>query len=448
MMLAGIRETFRKEKIWLLLILITSAGTLSANFFGILFGVTIVLPHLLYVPIILASYRFPKKGVAFAACISLAYFLMLVLFAGGDAGALISGGSRALVMVMIGWIIAFLSVNIVEQKERYRALFDNAEAGAAQVVVGESGVIIGEANYRLEKTLKTEPGALNGRPIAMFWDDVETRKDFASRVRRDGVCYAYEATWKKADGSPVNVLVSAGKVDTKTSIITVIDITNQKNTEAALKNANAELNLLSLLMRNDLMQKIADAEGILDEGKRIPPAGPAAAGIFTRLENIVHSLKRRLELAASFQDLGLEPPAWYPVQRVIEDVVSRQRTGDVSVRAWTERLEIYAENHIGEVFFNLIDNAIRYGGTTTEVVVTYHLLDDGVEIIVEDDGRGIPDSEKESIFDYGAMSHGGLGLFVDRQILGVTGISLRETGTYGSGARFVLHVPRERYRIL
>jgi len=439
--------TIRREAVWLCLIAVTGSIAIAGNYFGLLFGISIILPHLFYLPIVLASYRFPRQGLVFSVAISLIYLLMIGMVAGGNTAELVSGASRAVVFVGIGWIIAALSLYLTKERELYRGLFDNAEAGAAVVRAAEKSLLITEANYRLAQTLKSTIPDLRGQKLAAFWEDDAGREFFAGRVRKDGACYAYEARWKRADGSPVDVLVSAGKISPEASVITVIDITGQKNTEASLKNANAILNVLSRLMRNDLMAKVSEASRILENGENRQEGGQGAE-IIPRLDAVVRSMKRRLELAGSFQNLGSEPAAWQPLQELIQREIAKHPENGVAIRPWLERLEIYADNHISEVFFNLIDNAIRYGETTTEIVITYHILPEGIEIIVEDDGRGIHSEEKETIFEYGSMTHGGFGLFIDRQILGVTGISLRENGVYGKGGRFVLHVPREGYRIV
>ena len=66
---------------------------------------------------------------------------------------------------------------------------------------------------------------------------------------------------------------------------------------------------------------------------------------------------------------------------------------------------------------------------------------------VEDDGTGIPAEEKEKIFERGYGKNTGLGLFLTREILGITGITIRETGIPGKGARFEIAVPTAAYRL-
>jgi signal transduction histidine kinase len=68
-------------------------------------------------------------------------------------------------------------------------------------------------------------------------------------------------------------------------------------------------------------------------------------------------------------------------------------------------------------------------------------------IICEDDGIGVPPQNKAQIFTRGFGRDSGLGLFLLREILSITGISIRETGDYGKGARFEMLVPKEDYRL-
>ena len=98
-----------------------------------------------------------------------------------------------------------------------------------------------------------------------------------------------------------------------------------------------------------------------------------------------------------YQDLGAEEPVWHHVQEVILNEASRPDPGTVSLRVWTERLEVYADRLLKNVFSNLLDNAVRHGKGATDIVVTYRLAGDGLDLVVEDNGPGIPDTDKEAI---------------------------------------------------
>jgi signal transduction histidine kinase len=67
-------------------------------------------------------------------------------------------------------------------------------------------------------------------------------------------------------------------------------------------------------------------------------------------------------------------------------------------------------------------------------------------LVFEDDGAGIPAPMKEKIFERRYEDKTGVGLFLAREILSITGITIQETGTEGKGARFEMTVPKGMFR--
>jgi signal transduction histidine kinase len=68
------------------------------------------------------------------------------------------------------------------------------------------------------------------------------------------------------------------------------------------------------------------------------------------------------------------------------------------------------------------------------------------KLIVEDNGSGIPAILKKQIFERGFGKNTGFGLFLIREILAITGLSIEETGTEGKGARFEIRLPPGSWR--
>ena len=92
--------------------------------------------------------------------------------------------------------------------------------------------------------------------------------------------------------------------------------------------------------------------------------------------------------------------------------------GDKEIAARVERQDL------DEMLGNLIENAAKYGGGS--VFVTVEDAGDFVEMIIEDDGQGIPESERERLFDRGARLDTskpgtGLGLAIVRDVVEIYG---------------------------
>ncbi|MCX6682328.1 MAG: ATP-binding protein [Methanoregula sp.] len=71
----------------------------------------------------------------------------------------------------------------------------------------------------------------------------------------------------------------------------------------------------------------------------------------------------------------------------------------------------------------------------------------GITLFYEDNGKGIPADQKEKIFlkrHYGTTK--GLALFLLREILSITGITITESGEPGKGMRFEIHIPKGAFR--
>jgi signal transduction histidine kinase len=102
-----------------------------------------------------------------------------------------------------------------------------------------------------------------------------------------------------------------------------------------------------------------------------------------------------------------------------------------------------------KVFYNLIDNALRYGGAGMKTIrISSQESDASLTILCEDDGVGISHEDKKRLFTRGFGKNTGLGLFLSREILGITGITITETGEPGKGARFEIHVPAGMWRMM
>jgi K+-sensing histidine kinase KdpD len=100
---------------------------------------------------------------------------------------------------------------------------------------------------------------------------------------------------------------------------------------------------------------------------------------------------------------------------------------------------------IVEVLFNLLDNAAKYSPAGTRILIAVARSDEGVRFSVEDEGSGVPEAEREAVFERfyrkDRSARGlGMGLSIVRGIIEAhLGSIWVESGN--KGARFVFDLP-------
>jgi signal transduction histidine kinase len=99
-----------------------------------------------------------------------------------------------------------------------------------------------------------------------------------------------------------------------------------------------------------------------------------------------------------------------------------------------------------KVFYTLIDNALQHGEKVTGIKFSFRQSGKDLVITYEDNGIGIPADDKPKLFKKGFGKHTGLGLFLSREILSITWMTITENGEPGKGTRFEITVPEGMFR--
>jgi PAS domain S-box-containing protein len=237
-------------------------------------------------------------------------------------------------------------------------------------------------------------------------------------------------------------------------LLLMTDISSRKKYEQEMKEhteeterysttlaiVNKKLNLLGSLMRHDIINKLAVISAysqILKKNTR----DPEDLSILEEQVNVVRMINDYLVFTKMYEKIGVTAPVWLSVADVIRRVFSDASPAGVTLEEELGELFVWSDPLLEKVFSNLLDNATRHGGRITKIRVSSRKYEDGVAVTWEDDGVGILPDEKENIFVRGYGKNTGLGLFLVREILGITGITITETGEPGKGARFEILVP-------
>ena len=237
--------------------------------------------------------------------------------------------------------------------------------------------------------------------------------------------------------------------DPQDSVIRIFarDITTRSFERDALEQANRKLNLLSHITRHDIKNKLTGVMGYL-ELARGTAREPELIEYLSRAEISANAVREQIEFTKEYEKLGVSTPAWQDVSLALANAVALIDRGPVAIEDDTNGLFVYADPMFEKVLYCLLENAVAHGGKLTKVRVHGSPSPSGYILVAEDDGVGIPSEQKEKIFNKKAVGReGGLGLFLSREVLSITGITIRETGEPGSGARFELAVPSGKFQI-
>ena len=227
------------------------------------------------------------------------------------------------------------------------------------------------------------------------------------------------------------------------------ELAERKKAEEALQIANAKLSLFSVITLQDIRNQLTAARGYnylishsLDDITEIQ----ATSG---KIDRQLSLIEKYISLMLDFEQLGKEPPQWYSLRQVIKQAMVQVQFFQVTSDPEIEDLRIYCPPLLEHIFANFLENAKRHGKTITQVKISFSTRGDDTGILtVEDDGVGVPAEDKERIFREGLGTKTKLTLYHTREVFAITGISIRETGVTGKGARFEIVIPKDGYRFM
>ena len=223
------------------------------------------------------------------------------------------------------------------------------------------------------------------------------------------------------------------------------ELEEKKKTEQALAVAISKLNTLAAITRHDLNNILTAFLGYLTFAQNEKPEGEIATYL-EKMRQAAGVMKNQIAFARDYQEMGNSLPSWFNIHSLVISSGVGPKFSGVTLTVETGTLEVLADPLIVKAVYNLLENAVRHGERTSVITVRSQVIEDGIIIIIEDNGKGVPLQIKGRIFERGFGSNTGLGLFLVKEILGITGMQIIETGIEGKGARFEIHVPAGYFR--
>ncbi|HWQ66628.1 MAG TPA: PAS domain S-box protein [Methanospirillum sp.] len=257
------------------------------------------------------------------------------------------------------------------------------------------------------------------------------------RTTRAGRTFDYDLTiepLQHSDGTITGIICAS------------LDITDLKQTEEALLSSNQKLRLLTSLTRHDINNALTAIH--LFHQMATEESDPQKKGTYSEcVDQAIQKAEAIIRFTKEYEDFGVVTSGWQEVQSLVRDASLEMIQSGLLVEGRIHPdIQIFADPIIRKVFSTLIENAVRHAGILTRIQFSCLKADSSIIIVCEDDGIGVPLEEKEDIFEHGYGKHTGIGLFIAKEILAITGLSIRETGEPGKGARFEILVPDGKWR--
>ena len=329
---------------------------------------------------------------------------------------------------------AAAALDRIENEQLYRTLVEQSHDGI-YVYQGSSFAFV---NDRVSELTGYEVAELYEMDLweLVHEDDRKYVQDSA-RTAGEGPIVR-EARVVRADGEVRHMALSTAKItyDGEPAFMGAArDVTDRKRREAELERTNERLEQFANVVSHDLKNPLAVAEGSLDLARE--------TGDGVHFENASDALERMSTLITDVLALAREGSAVVDPDGVFLSAVASAawtnvETGDATFSV-ADDARIYAdERRLQRLFENLFRNSVEHGSGGDAVSVTVGALSDGDGFYVADDGPGIPEGDRGTVFESGVTTSDdgtGFGLAIVAEIADAHDWSVGATESVDGGAR-------------
>jgi len=222
---------------------------------------------------------------------------------------------------------------------------------------------------------------------------------------------------------------------------------HRRRTEERLRRQNERLEEFASVVSHDLRNPLSVAAGSLElareecESDRLDAIGDAIDRMETLIENLL-ALAREGEAVSEREPVDLAAAAKRHWERV--------ETADAALVVDADRVVEADPSRLAQLFENLFRNSVEHGSAGARahsddaghgdgtVTITVGELDDGEGFFVADDGPGIPEADREHVFEagYSDADGTGFGLAIVEGIAAAHGWEIAVVESEAGGARF------------
>lgn len=344
-------------------------------------------------------------------------------------------------------------------------IFETSPTGI--VVLTPEGEIT-RCNQRAEELLALEESAIEGQTYAEpEWTFVDQSGDpipesehpFVQVRSSRGPIFSQEFRLARPHAEPIDLSISGAPImdeagDVERLVFAFEDITELRARERELTMMTEQLEVLNRVVRHDIRNDMAVVLGWLEtvEAEVESEQGLEAIDRITRASQHVIELTETardlVDVVTDEVSMTVEPVRVEPVLRD-EVLIARESYPEATIEIDGELPDVAVEatDLLGSVLRNLLNNAIQHNDSAEpRIEITVNAAPETVHIEVADNGPGVPEGQKWSIFGKGEKglesTSTGIGLYLVETLVSQFGGDVWVEDNEPRGAVFIIELQR------
>ncbi len=335
-------------------------------------------------------------------------------------------------------------------ESKYRTIIDNLLDLVFEADMDGNFTMVSPSGARLLGF--SSPAEMIGLPVSSIYENPNDVYAFMKALSNTGTLSGYQMVLRSRNGDLRYVLMNSRFTYDEGGVLKGVegvmhDVTELRRVEDALRMANKKLTLLSGITRHDIKNQLMVLDGYIHISRSVPNATEKMKEIIEKEQRASETISRQIDFTKDYEELGVRSAVWQDVSALARNAGAALPMNDIKLVIQGRGLEVFADPLVEKVFYNLMDNSLRHGGSKV-TAISISMIDHAgdLEIVYQDDGEGIAAADKGRLFLKGFGKNTGLGLFLSKEILSITGITINENGEPGKGARFEIKVPKGVWR--
>jgi len=307
-----------------------------------------------------------------------------------------------------------------EELARYKELVENIPVGIFRTTSGSDGEFV-EVNPTMGHLFGAEDAEdLLSHPVSDIYADPAERAAVSERVMDEGSVLEHELEFERLDGERFWGSMTAIRFDADGRAYfdgIIEDISERKRYEERLKRHNGQLAVLNDVLRHDVRNDMAVVQSRAERLRSaVDGHDEDINALLSRTDHVVELTETAGDLAEAVSAEREHDRHPIALDDILHDEIAAIRRANDAVIMMAPDLpdvSVRANGMLPSVFRNLLNNAVQHN-TSPEprIEVAVETGEDTVTVRVADNGPGIPDEQKERIFEHGQkdIDTGGTGL--------------------------------------